>query len=118
GKPVANARVHGPADEDDSSWDDGFITMLRASGIPVPPGLEPKEGAVLGATTDAMGRFTVGSLSPGDSRVTASATAYFDGNVVVDGLVAGAEKADLRIVIDPATAWVEGTVVDDAGKPV
>ena len=115
GKPIANARVRGPAEEDDSGgwFDTGFYRFLRISGVDV-GSAEKKDGAV----TDAQGRFSVGSLCPGDSRITASAMSYFDGNVVVDGLVAGEEKPGVKIVIEPATAWLEGTIVDDQGKAV
>jgi protocatechuate 3,4-dioxygenase beta subunit len=118
GKPVANARVHGPA-EDASDWM-GVLAWgtvrISASGVVTETSGESKEKDP--STTDAQGRFRVGSLSAGDSRITASADGYFDGNVVVDGLEAGKEKPDVRIVIEPATAWLDGTILDDAGRPV
>jgi hypothetical protein len=36
----------------------------------------------------------------------------------VDGLETGKEKGGVQVVLEPATAWIEGTVVDPSGKPV
>ena len=71
-----------------------------------------------GNVSDARGRFEVGSLAPGEAKVTAIADAYFEGCVTVDSLVAGKETTGVKVVLEPATAWVEGAVVDADGKGI
>ena len=109
GAPVAGAQVRGPEEEggDPAGLDPFFARFLRS----LQRGLD-KDGSV----TDARGKFEIGSLQPGEAKLTATADAYFEGSVTLDSLVAGKETAGVRVVIEAATAWIEGTVVGGDGK--
>jgi hypothetical protein len=106
GRPVSGARVSSPVDgEDVASWWGGFVRVFS-------------DETAGDSTTDARGRFLVGSLGAGEAKLTASADAYFPGSVVLDDLATGKERCGVRIVLEPATAWVDGLLVDDLDKPV
>jgi hypothetical protein len=111
GAPVAGARVLRPGEESEASEEEEWWFRLFRMTF-------PKETAKEASLTDVRGRFVLGSLREGSVRVVAQADGYFDGNVTTESLVTGKETPGLKIVLEVATAWVEGETVDDQGKPV
>ncbi len=108
GKPVAGARVSGPDAPVDESGG-GF------GGILISIFLSEDEDRHV---TDAQGRFEVGGYTTEEADVSASTDGFFDGTAKVTGLEPGKEKSGVTITLEPATAWIEGEVVDVEGKPV
>jgi protocatechuate 3,4-dioxygenase beta subunit len=115
GKPVAAARVSAAgADAEPTGPDAFFRRWLRSMGITWIDSLDDTGGDPV----DAQGRFQLGSLAPGDAEVVAHAPGYFRSTVKVADLAAGKGREGLKVVLEPATAWVEGVVVDQDGKPL
>ena len=107
GGAVAGARVMRP--EDEASEEDEFIRRFLRMVVP--------RDTTDASVSDARGRFVVGSLKAGSVRLTATAEGYFDGTVTADAAV-GKETGGLKVVLEIATAWVEGEAADEAGKPL
>jgi protocatechuate 3,4-dioxygenase beta subunit len=68
--------------------------------------------------SDDKGRFTLGGITDGNVEVVVDADGFFVARAAVADLVAGKEKADVHVVLEPATAFLEGWVVDKKGKPI
>jgi protocatechuate 3,4-dioxygenase beta subunit len=75
-------------------------------------------GTIGGPTCDAQGRFELGGLTEPEAEVTAIADGFFRTTWKVEGLEPGKGKEDVKITLEPATAWIEGKVVDAEGKPI
>jgi protocatechuate 3,4-dioxygenase beta subunit len=113
GKPIASARVS-VGDEDDGSGAPEWIrSFLAGRGIIVS---FSSSGGDEGDPVDAQGRFEVGGLVETEVQISAIADGYFRTKWTVEGLEAGKGKDGVRIALEAATAWVEGRVVDAAGK--
>ena len=107
GKAVPEATVMGPGDGEGRTITFGNVTIYVSVG------------GFSGRTADAKGRFTLGSLEPGEEvKVRARFQGFFPGETIVKDLVAGQEKGGVVVKLEAATATVAGTVVDDLGKPV
>jgi hypothetical protein len=103
------------ADEDQDTGPDAFFRRwLRSMGITLPDAIDDAAGNAV----DAQGRFQLGSLPPGEAELVAHAPGYFRSTVKLTDLAAGKGKDGLKVVLEPATAWIDGTVVDQDDKPV
>lgn len=122
GKPVAKARIGttkemdgGPGDL--PSWLRDI--MRRFGGRVVGFGTLGGDDALSGKAVDSQGRFQIGSLPPDEEvEIAAQAPGYFRSTMKFENLAAGKETGGVKIVLEAATAWVEGVVVDHEGKPV
>jgi len=120
GKPVAGARILAP------NGNDGGWRELDLGGVTVRVYLGGDDDAFEEGSTkarcDARGRFELGALTPTAAGepllLRARAPGYFVGEVKVDGLEAGKERAAVAFRLEPGSAVVAGVVLDDAGAPV
>jgi protocatechuate 3,4-dioxygenase beta subunit len=112
-KPIPGARVGLAGSSFVPNIPDWIRRLLADSGVSF--GAAGPEGG--GDKVDAQGRFEIGSLTEEDVVVSAIADGYFETKLPVDGLVPGQAK-EVKVTLDPATAWIEGTVVDPDQKPI
>lgn len=106
GRPVAGVKVSGP--KDPYATESNFFGYVFASMV---MGSDDRN------VTDALGRFLVGSLEPVETKLRAEGPNHFPNFVVVTP-TAGQETKAIKLVLELATATVEGVAVDDLGKCV
>ncbi len=106
GKPVQGVKVSGPKDPytmQSSFFGFIFVSMWLGS--------DEKN------VSDAQGKFVIGCLDEVETRLSAEGPNHFPNSVLVTPTT-GKETKGVSLVLEVATAAIDGVVVDGDGKPV